>query len=857
MLTLENKRSDKIKDLLDEALALSPSERESFLDKNCEDDPVLKKEAISLLKSLETTEDFLEKYLDGENKKEDTFTDNLIGKNIGSYLIEGIAGRGGMGVVYRGIRNDDEFDHKVAIKIIGYGLNSEYLLKRFQIERQTLANLQHPNITRLLDGGRTAEGLPFLVMEYIEGIPITKYAVQNKLNIEDRLKIFLKVCEAVQYAHQNLIIHRDIKPGNILVNNLGIPKLLDFGIAKIMDENLLEGNEVLTRTNLLNFTPEFASPEQILGEKITTSSDIYSLGVLLYNLLTDSLPYRFKGTSITSLSKIISDEDYLKPSEAVQKKLSEQQNQISQESIKPEILCKKLKGDLDKIVLKSMHNEPARRYRSVEQLAEDIRRYLSGLPVLAQGDSKSYIFLKFIQRHKAGVLSTTLFLLLLITSVIIIVWQANLTKIEMNKAKIEAIKAEKVSMFLQKMISSADPYEVGRDVKVYDVVEKASHNVGKEFKEEPKVEAAIHSTLGNTFTNLGEYKEAKDHLLKALKLNEENYGTNSNETAGSLHDLALYYHWTGELRFADSLYNKADYIFRKTGSKPGLGMETNLNDYATLQTDLGNYEKAKKMLLEDMQIAINIKGFNSYETATVMNNLAIALDYLKDLKGAEEYYLKAQKIDRNLYGENSPTVASTYNNLAFIYSERNELQKAKDYFMKSFEMKKALLGKDHPDVGLALNNLGCIEIKLKNYKAAKDYLEKSVIQLRKTYPEDHFWIGRSYYWLGLIHNETGDYGTAEMYLKKSLSIREKNYPKGNSIIFQTEGELGISYLNQNELKNAEKYLLDAYNGYVVEDSNLDDNSIRIVQNIITLYKKNSNSAEVEKYSEILKNIQPK
>ena len=450
---MDNSKSDQIKLLLDEALSLNSSERKKFLDEKCRDDGELKKEVLSLLSTLEKTDDFLEKYLDSSNSS--SFTDTLIGKNIGPYLIEGIAGKGGMGVVYKGIRNDNEFHQKVAIKIIGYGMNSEYLLKRFHIERQTLANLQHPNITRLLDGGKTTEGLPYLVMEFIEGIPISKYAEQNHLTIEKRLNLFLKVCDAIQYAHQNLVVHRDIKPGNILVNERGIPKLLDFGIAKIMDENLMGENEGLTRTNMFNFTPEFASPEQINGGKITTATDIYSLGVLLFNLLTNTLPYRFQGNSITSLSKLVNSENVYRPSEVLLKKPV--RNEKDRESYTDEISGKQLKGDLDKIVMKAMHKDPSRRYLSAEQLSEDIRRYLNDLPVTAQGDSKSYIFFKFIRRHKIGVLSTSFFILLLVASLIVIAWQANRTQIEMQKAKIEAAKAEKVSEFLQKMLASADP----------------------------------------------------------------------------------------------------------------------------------------------------------------------------------------------------------------------------------------------------------------------------------------------------------------------------------------------------------------------------------------------------------------
>ena len=592
----------KAKQIFDEALNLDTSQRKVFLDEKCGDDLELKKEVLSLLNSLENTIDFLEAPITISEVDKDIFSDPYIGKQIGSYIIDGEAGVGGMGIVYTGKRNDKEFEQKVAIKILKHGITSEYLLKRFQIERQTLANLQHQNIARLLDGGRTSDGLPYLVMEFIDGIPITEYSTQNKLNIEERLKLFREVCTAVQYAHQNLVIHRDLKPGNILVAKNGIPKLLDFGIAKLIDEDLVDNNESLTRTGVWHLTPEYASPEQIKGEKITTASDVYSLGVLLYQILTGVQPYKISTNSHAAISKIITEENVKKPSERV---LQIIESQKQKGFLNSEKFSNSLKGDLDNIILKAMHKDPARRYASVEQFSEDIRRHLSGLPVIAQKDSNTYRLSKFIQRHKVGFAASVGFIVFLIASLIAIIWQANIAAVERDNAKLEAQKVESVNNFLQEMLSSVDPTEVGRDVKVYDVLKKASDDVGSNFNGHPEIEASIRKTIGKTLVSLGEYDEAKPHLFKSLSLNETVYGKESFRTAESLHEIALYYDWAGDFNLSDSFYVKSISIFRKDKDTPPRAIASALNDYGIIKQEQDKYQESLALLNEAYKIFVD------------------------------------------------------------------------------------------------------------------------------------------------------------------------------------------------------------------------------------------------------------
>ncbi|MBV9158681.1 MAG: protein kinase [Acidobacteriaceae bacterium] len=401
---------DDIKDLVDSVLDMPAEQRSTYLDQYCSD-PRARRSIECLIQSYEESSSFFE---------EPPILDHLraeaswIGRRVGQYKILDEIGSGGMGMVFRGARADDEYSQHVAIKVVGGVFASKAHLERFRTERQILANLNHPNIARLLDGGTTPEGLPFLVMEYIEGAPINEYCENHQLDLRTRLELFLKICGAVQYAHQNLIIHRDLKPGNILVTNDGIPKLLDFGIAKILQplEQEIHPAQERTIAALRVFTPEYASPEQLEDRPVTTASDVYSLGVVLYVLLTRSWPYIADSDSASSILQAVKVQSPRKPSTAIDKSargadLSRKPAAaVSGES--PRQLQKELAGDMDAIVLKSLERDPSRRYSSVEQFAGDIRRFLSGQPVHARLPTLRYRAAKFVRRNAVAVSAAAL-----------------------------------------------------------------------------------------------------------------------------------------------------------------------------------------------------------------------------------------------------------------------------------------------------------------------------------------------------------------------------------------------------------------------------------------------------------------
>jgi len=406
-------RWQQVSEALDKVLHLSPGQRADYLAQIATSDPELYGELESLLAShQEAGADFLNTPAIQVSRNEDAFhRPSLLGQRLGAYQIVELIGTGGMGEVYRAFRADDQYRMQVALKVVHGGNNSSFVFRRFKNERQILASLDHPNIAHLLDGGATGEGAPYFVMELIEGESIDRYCDHHRLGTIDRLKLFLQVCSAVQYAHQRLIIHRDLKPGNILVTADGVPKLLDFGIAKILDPSVATEGFDATLTQFRALTPSYASPEQINGQPITTASDVYSLGVVLYELLTGHHPYQVAGDTAEKVARAVCETEPKRPSSAVRQGgiSSTSQNQQpatanSAQAVRDaEKLAKRLRGDLDNIVLMALRKEPQRRYSTVEQFAQDIRRHLENLPVSARNDTVAYRVSKFARRHKAGI----------------------------------------------------------------------------------------------------------------------------------------------------------------------------------------------------------------------------------------------------------------------------------------------------------------------------------------------------------------------------------------------------------------------------------------------------------------------
>ena len=411
-------RWQRIREIFEAAVELPPRERDPYIKKVCEGDTALFEELMAMLEADGTGHRLLDQPV--RETVDPFFQTDLTGRRFGRFRIIREIGSGGMGAVYLAERADGQYEQQVALKLIKPGLHSGDLVRRFEHERQILARLEHPNIARLLDGGISDEGTPYFVMEYVSGLPIDRYCNQNRLTIEERVRLFITVCQAVQFAHYNLVIHRDLKPGNIFITDDGTVKLLDFGIAKVFSEE--QELPALTRTGNYALTPEFAAPEQIRNQHITTATDVYALGLILFELLCGQRPFEFDSTSLLEMERIIETTDPPRPSSMIKKRMAGKEKTLIGEAISaseqrqtsPERLFRKLRGDLDTICLMALNREPARRYGSAELFMQDLDRFLRGLPVRARRESLPYRLQKFARRHRWGVLTTAVVSLILI-----------------------------------------------------------------------------------------------------------------------------------------------------------------------------------------------------------------------------------------------------------------------------------------------------------------------------------------------------------------------------------------------------------------------------------------------------------
>ena len=544
MTHMDSERWNTVKDVFQSCLNLEPSQRGPFLDSACAGADDVREEVESLLAAYEQAGGFMDEPAveDALKLVENSHAAIPEGRLIGPYKVIGEIGAGGMGAVYLAARADQQYQNQVAIKLVKESAGKAFVIARFIAERQILANLNHPNIAKLLDGGTTEDGLPYLVMEYIDGLPIDQYADRESLSTIERLKLFREVLAAVQYAHANLVIHRDIKPGNILVTRDGVPKLLDFGIAKILSPVQAPESAAPTLTMLPLMTPDYASPEQVTGRAITTSTDIYSLGVLLYRLLTGRHPYRFKTTAPREIERVICEQEPEPPSyvlreveEASEPDSSAIQSAGTQEKARTgkqrKLRNKALSGDLDNIVMMALRKEANRRYSSVEQFAEDIRRYQEGRPVIAHQDSFGYRASKFVSRHRVGVAAAAIVLLTLVAGIVATAREARIARTQQVRAERRFNDVRKLAnsfMFeIQDSVQDLAGSTPTRKLLVTKALEYLD-SLAQESNDDPTLQrelATAYEKVGNIqgnpyFPNLGNVEGALTSYRKALAIRE-------------------------------------------------------------------------------------------------------------------------------------------------------------------------------------------------------------------------------------------------------------------------------------------------------------------------------------------------
>ncbi|MEM9388186.1 MAG: tetratricopeptide repeat protein [Pseudomonadota bacterium] len=679
--------------LFDAAIALPPAQREAFVANLIEESAATREELRALLAEHD---DAAPSILAAElraaaghwaHAKDDS--EHLV--PIGPYQPERVLGRGGMGVVYLASRADGQFDQRVALKLVKRGLDSEETRRRFLFERQVLARLQHPGIARLLDGGVSEDGQAYFAMEYVEGESLFAYCDRHGLSLEARLRLFAQVCDAVEYAHRNLIVHRDLKPGNILVGEDGEPRLLDFGIAKLLEEDeSADAQAPVTRTSMALLTPEYGAPEQLMHEPITAATDVYALGVILYELLTSHRPYDLGKRSPVEIYEAVLREQPSRPSTVVTGRPP-----ASLGAALTKRLHRQLKGDLDVITLKALAKAPQRRYRSAGALADDLRRHLEGKPISARADSTTYLLGRFLKRYRLAAGAGVLVLSSLIGALGVAAWQGQI-------AARESRRATSVSDFVVEMLATVSPDQAqGRDVTVRQVLDEAVTSLddpSNAVAEEPAVEAAIRATIGNTYRELAYYEEADAQLRKSLRLSESTFGARHEESIRRLSDLGATY-------FAQAKIDEAEAYFEQalTRALARWGEHHELTQLVVsrkvgVHFRRGEYALAEAQLRRNAQVRRELLGANHPDTIASQANLAASLSVQGRWEESTPLLEDVVARQTRVLGEGARATLIARGNLADAYNNLDRMDDAVSHAEAVVRIRERVLGESHPEL---------------------------------------------------------------------------------------------------------------------------------------------------------------
>ena len=790
-------------DLFADALDLAAPERETLLN-----EPGIDPEVVAEVRSLLAAHDGAEAgVLAPLDRPHLASPEALVGRTVGPWRLDGVLGVGGMGVVYAAARVAGGFEQAAALKRVRPGVGPDFHA-RFLRERTVLAGLDHPGVARLLDGGLDAEGIPYLAMERADGEPITTYAGARGLGLDARIRLFLQACDAVAHAHHHLVVHRDLKPAHVLVTEdergEARVKLLDFGIAKLLEDDADEG---ITRTGGGPLTPQYAAPEQVLGQPVTTATDVYALGVVLYELLTGQRPYDVAGMPPSASARVVAETVPARPSAS------------GVTVVNP----RRLRGDLDTVVMKALAKEPERRYRTADALADDLRRVLDGLPVQARPDSAGYRARLFVRRHQTAVVAAALVLVALVGGLGVALWQA-------AEARSERRTTDRVNAFVTEMLASADPFGgLGRAVTVVEAADAAAERAGRDLADEPEAEAGVRLALGDTYQGIGAYEKAEVQIRLAVALRQAAFGVRHPQTgealgrlgallvdrsrfeaADSVLALALAIHQrhpgphraayaitlahlgeadlqTGDLAAAQAelveairllwrhpapvpsgvtrallkarytlgltLHEAGDYAASdsvlvpllaemRRADRPPSTLGSVLTTMAWNQEYLGRTDRIDPLLRESLAFREERFGPTHAETGYALNDLAYYLqNYADDPESAAAAFLRALAIFRNAHGDDYTAVPAVLNNLAALYRGTGRAREAVPLLVEAADIQRDLLGDDHVDVSFPLINLGRTYVALGQPDRADAPLREALALRRAAYGDTHTRVG--------------------------------------------------------------------------------------------------------------------
>lgn len=804
-------RAQRLRELFDTASELPIDERAAWIMTACSDDEPLGNEVLELLAAGERSGATWTHPLGnaiasalGDKITRGRQVSYASGSRIGVYELIRLIGTGGMGAVYEGVRVDDQFSKRVALKFLRRDSEGDLAIRRFRYERQILANLNHRNIAALLDGGVTDDGQPYLVMEYVEGEPLTTWANERKLSLRERVRLLRQVCAAVQHAHQHFVVHRDLKPGNILVTADGSVKLLDFGIARLT--RAVEDFEQLPVTQLgaLAFTPEYASPEQARGTHVTVSSDIYSLGVIASELLSGKRPYSTEGMLFADMQRVIAESPATAPS-ALASEESAANCGTSRSRLK-----KLLSGDLDAVILQALRKEPERRYGSVEQFSTDLQRFLDGLPVSARRDTLAYRTRKFLERRRLEVAAACLVVASLVGGIVTTNHQA-------RRAELERRKMEQVNTFLTNMLSSVDPEQGGPDVTVNEVLSDAANRI-QEGNLEPEVEAQIRHTIGQTFYALGLFDSATPHLDRALELRRRLFGDLDQRTTASLSYVAALAEVRGDFAVAESLARVivGDQRRMPRAQADSTELATALDNLARMMEQQGKLNEALRIKLESIAIRRLIPADSASLAALPYTLQSVATSYMYDgdVARADSLLKEAAQVEERVHGPESFNMGGILRAYANLLGEMDRYPEADSVINRSVGILSRAAGPNHYETLRSKTVRAQLLFEEGDMPATVQAARAVTAQIGLGMPESDITSSVMLQVLGLALDSLKQYAAADSALLRSRNLRYRFLPPDHWATASAEAVYGRHLLRGARYAEGEKMMREAYDKLV-------------------------------------------
>jgi len=790
---------------LDRVLDLTPAECRAYLDALDAADPQTAGDVRALIDEhqLVTAEEFL-----SSPARVPRPEPALAGVTLGAYRLISPLGHGGMGSVWLAERSDGRFSGHAAVKLLNAALVGRSAEQRFKREGTILAHLTHPHIGRLVDAGVSPTGQPYLVLERIDGIPIDRYCDEKRLSIDDRLRLFLDVQAAVAHAHASLVVHRDLKPSNVLVTADGTVKLLDFGIAKLLDRDATDpSGTMLTREGDVALTPKYAAPEQLTGGPITTATDVYALGVMLFELLTGRHPSGADGRGSTELAKAITDRAPLRLSSAVRPKANDVDVAVraAARGTSPDRLRRVLQGDLETILGKALKPDPAERYGSVAEFADDLRRYLDHLPISARGDAFGYRALKFVRRHRR--LLGAAAIVVAAVGALVVFYTIRLSR-ERDRARQEAARSAKVSELLISLVTTADPYHTP-DPADQNPLDLAVQRIDKELADEPEIQARLLTMIGRTYERLGMHAKALQLLERALAIGRATFASDHATLAQSLNDLGVLYREQGNYAAAEPLLRESLAMRRQVLGPDAKDVAVTLVELSRVLTETGRPDEAEADIRESLAIRRKAFGDEHQETAVSKSDLGRLLMQRGDLAGAEPLLRENVATTARLMGPDYPNVAAAKSSLGLLLLTKGDLAGGEALFREAAEITRRVFGPNGPEYAAALNNLGLAAEWQRRLDDAQANFEQAVRlaepQLGRTHPRVVGYIVN----LSRVRIARGDGAATEPALRAALSARQQLYPPDDWRIAQVQSLLGAALVAAKRDAEAEPLMVAA------------------------------------------------